>query len=207
MKMALLGGTGATGLAVIECAVTAGFEVTALVRNAAKLSPRSSLQVMVGDVLTQRDLRAAIDGVDVVVSTLGMVKGSKDLVCSQAVTALIPAMIDHGPTRLIALSAYGAGNTRRTLSVRLLRRILDAEMRDKDAMEVAMAGSGLDWTIVRPGPLTNKKSVGYRAQADLHISVLSFVSRRAVAACIVDLACAPTATSNEVLVLTARGRK
>ena len=37
-------------------------------------------------------------------------------------------MIDHGPTRFIALSAYGAGNTKRTLSVRLLRRILDADL-------------------------------------------------------------------------------
>ena len=90
MKMALLGGTGATGLAVIEYAVTAGFAVTALGRNAVQLSPRSSLQVMVGDVFNKRDLREVIDGVDVVVSTLGMVKGSEDLVCSRAVTALIP---------------------------------------------------------------------------------------------------------------------
>ena len=37
-------------------------------------------------------------------------------------------MIDHGPTRFIALSAYEAGNNKRTLSVRLLRRILDAEL-------------------------------------------------------------------------------
>lgn len=50
MKIAIFGGTGKTGLAVIQQALEHGHEVTVMVRNAEKLATLSqSIKIIIGD--------------------------------------------------------------------------------------------------------------------------------------------------------------
>jgi putative NADH-flavin reductase len=51
-------------------------------------------------------------------------------------------------------------------------------LRDKEAMEALLRGSGADWTVVRPPILTDGPATGrYRTGADLRLSFTSRVSR------------------------------
>ena len=65
-----------------------------------------------------------------------------------------------GVKRLIAVTGLGAGDSRghggliydAVVFPLLLKRVYD----DKDVQESIVRSSGLDWTIVRPGLLTNR---------------------------------------------------
>jgi hypothetical protein len=69
-----------------------------------------------------------------------------------------------GVKRLIAVTGLGAGDSRchggllydTVAFPLLLKRVYD----DKDVQEWIIRSSGLDWTIVRPGLLTNRPPTG-----------------------------------------------
>jgi uncharacterized protein YbjT (DUF2867 family) len=72
-------------------------------------------------------------------------------------------MSARGVRRLVAVSTYGAGDSRPRLGwgARLVMGgILRGELADKDGMEAAIRGSGLDWTIVRPVNLKDGPPTG-----------------------------------------------
>ena len=69
----------------------------------------------------------------------------------------IAAMRRHRVRRVVAISTFGAGDTRPRTGwlVRhvVLGMVLRSEVADKEAMEALLEGSGLDWTVVRVGLL------------------------------------------------------
>jgi len=77
---------------------------------------------------------------------------------------LVDAMKAAGLKRLIAVTGLGAGDSRGhggllydvVVFPLLLKRVYD----DKDVQEWIIKSSGLDWTIVRPGLLTNRPATG-----------------------------------------------
>lgn len=68
MNIALIGGTGFVGTAVLEELLQRGHRVTALVRDPAKLSPRVGLTVVAADVQQPAQVAQAVVGHDAVVS-------------------------------------------------------------------------------------------------------------------------------------------
>uniref|UniRef100_A0A671KHJ7 NAD(P)-binding domain-containing protein n=1 Tax=Sinocyclocheilus anshuiensis TaxID=1608454 RepID=A0A671KHJ7_9TELE len=57
-NVAIFGSTGMTGLATLPIAVAAGYSVTVLVRDAARLPPdHKASRVVVGDVLNKDDVK------------------------------------------------------------------------------------------------------------------------------------------------------
>ncbi|MGB8019967.1 MAG: NAD(P)H-binding protein [Candidatus Nanopelagicales bacterium] len=75
--IAFFGGTGRTGLRVLERALAGGHEVRVLVRDSAKLGVADSrVQVVVGDVLDAAKVGETVAGAEVVLSLFGQVKGS-----------------------------------------------------------------------------------------------------------------------------------
>jgi putative NADH-flavin reductase len=70
MKIALFGATGAVGGYFLNKALTAGHEVTALVRSPEKLGAQPNLRVVKGNVTEASDVQSVIDQADVVVSCL-----------------------------------------------------------------------------------------------------------------------------------------
>ena len=59
-------------------------------------------------------------------------------------------------------------------------------MRDSFAMEEIVQGSGLDWTIARPLRLTQTEDLNYRSQEGAAPKMGFAVSRKAVAAFMLD---------------------
>lgn len=130
-------------------------------------------------------------GVDAVIQVLGVrlgretvLKGTK--LFSLATRVLVDEMQDMGVKRLIVVTGLGAGNSRGAGSFihnyvvfpLVLQRIYD----DKGAQEEMITSSHLDWTIVRPGILTNGPASGrYHALIDAEAWRSGFVSRRDVA--------------------------
>ncbi|OEZ55437.1 NAD(P)-dependent oxidoreductase [Duganella sp. HH105] len=170
MRLAIFGATGATGRHLVEQALQAGHEVRALTRSPQALPLRDPrLQVIAGSLDDEAALRSTLSGADAVISVLGARRGDAAPVCTDGMRSILPAMQAAGVRRLVALSAYGAAETRdASLFIRFVRKVIAAKMRDKDGMEALVRASGADWTLVRPPALTNGKPGGvWRAGATL----------------------------------------
>ena len=188
-RILVLGATGGTGRHVVEQAAGMGLEVTALVRTPKKLPATGrSLRVVIGDIRTDSPtVRGALAAQDAVISTLGVGQSFKSRgLIAQAVPLIIAAMREHGVRRLVFTSAFGVGPTWQDtpfvprLFVKTLLRDVYA---DKTAGEQFIKDSGLDWTIVYPGGLTNSPRTGTaRVGERLKLSGFPRVSRADVAA-------------------------
>lgn len=180
MKIVVFGASGVTGNHLVKQALEMGHEVTAVVRTAVNFqlsSPR--LHVMEVSLQDPSGIQLAVRDQDVVISVLGIRKGSSSTICADGATSILNAMEAVGTRRLVALSAYGASETRRaSLFIRFVRTVIADKMRDKDLMERAIRNSGICWTLIRPPALTNGKRTSiYRFGSGLNIGALGRISR------------------------------
>jgi uncharacterized protein YbjT (DUF2867 family) len=159
MRLTVLGATGSVGRELVAQALAAGHDVTALVRDErAAGSADGRVAVVVGDATDAESVARAIEGTDVVLSTLGHAKGSPDDLLTRAAANAIAAMRRYGVKRLIALSsaAVADDDDRPGLRYRAARALLCVAMpsvvRDHRAAARLIESSGLDWTLVR-GPI------------------------------------------------------
>lgn len=161
MKIVVLGATGKTGSQVVDQALAAGHEVTAYVRDPAKLSSRPSLSVVTGQLDDVPALTGACQGADAVVSCVGPAPSDllrpHDLMV-RTVRSVARAMSAAGVTRFVLLSALGVGDSRHKTSA-VARFAYATVVRnvyaDKLASEQALVATDLDWTIVYPVALTD----------------------------------------------------
>ncbi len=181
MRIAVFGATGATGRHVVEQALEAGHEVTALVRDPTTLGVRHPrLEVVVGDVGQARRVEDVVRGQDAVISALGTNRRRGPVsVTSDGARAILGAMEKHGVRRLVVVSAHGAAESRNhSLYVLAVWATQGHKMRDKDWMEELIRASDVDWTIVRPPALTEGPRTGaYRTGPDLRVRITSNISR------------------------------
>src|SRR5262245_43453875 len=68
MKIALIGGTGFVGSAILNEALERGHQVTALARNASKYTPHERLTVVTADAQDAAQVARAVAGHDAVLS-------------------------------------------------------------------------------------------------------------------------------------------
>ncbi|MCB7136174.1 NAD(P)-dependent oxidoreductase [Cellulosimicrobium marinum] len=211
MRIAVLGATGRTGSELTEQALAAGHEVVAYVRRPGALALRPGLTV-VGGALDDADaLAGATAGCDAVVLTLGpKISDSHKPLMQVAVPAAIAAAHRAGVKRVVVLSALGAGatlaNTRYPYRFGC-RTFLAANFRDHVAGESQLVDSGLHWTTVHPGPLSDRPrtphptvvdaSTGYRMPGAPR------TTRADVAATILGLLDDPRTYGAQVLVTSA----
>lgn len=159
MRIALLGATGRTGTEFMEQALAAGHEVVAYVRRPEALEARPRLTVVGGQLDDEASLKSAVADCDAVAVTLGPKISQRNApIMVTAVPAVIAAAKENGVQRVVVLSALGAGatfdNTRYPYRFGC-RTFLAAPFRDHVAGESQLVGSGLDWTTVHPGPLSD----------------------------------------------------
>lgn len=161
MKVLVIGASGATGVLAVQKLLDAGHDVTAFVRSEASIKTQHpKLKVIVGSVRNPDDFDNAVAGHDAVFSTFGPRELKKDDVQEVLMRNMVAAMKKHGVKKLVNLSAWGAGDSRKDstfifsiIRATLLKNIFD----DKDRGEVILKDSGLDYVSVRPGQLTNGK--------------------------------------------------
>lgn len=180
----VIGAAGKTGAAIVAEAMRRGLRITALVRDKTKAtSLPPGVAVVEGDGRNAAALAAALKGVDAVVIPAG---GRKDPVSAQIVKAVIPLMTDRSIRRLVVLSAYGTVDGRGFYGW-LMNTAAKAVVTDKVEMEQALRTSGLDWTAVRPGVLTDGKPTGsVVARENAVLKGMPQISRADVATFILD---------------------
>lgn len=166
MRITVVGGSGGTGAQVVRIAAEAGHEVTCLSRSGAGSLPEGVREVT-GDALDAEVARAAVAGADAVVLTVGGTKGSETH-RAEVTRSVLAAMHDAGVRRLVVHSSLGVGDSMELMAgpARIFARtVLGRALADHAAQEEAVAASGLDWTVVRPGGLTDGPATGdYIAQ-------------------------------------------
>jgi putative NADH-flavin reductase len=187
MKIIVFGATGKTGREVVRQALEAGHEVTAFVRDAARLDLRHPhLQVTVGQVTTdQSAVATAVKGQDAVISALGSERSKAPKVITRAMPMIIRAMSDNEVNRLVFLSAFGVGDTYREAPPLLkfgYRLVLAGAFADKLEGERLLRDSSLEWTLVYPVLLTDGPRTGaYRSDEHLERGHSWRISRADVA--------------------------
>ena len=161
MNVLVLGATGRTGHEVLAQALVAGHRITALVREPTKVSVVDpNLTVIRGNVIVPVDLRSALTGQDVVVSTIGSHR-VVDALISTATETLIEAMDTCGVKRIVMMSNAAVGANFRVSGLgMLLHPTAKSFAADMASGEALLRDSDLDWTIVRATRLTNGVRVG-----------------------------------------------
>src|SRR6266550_3396651 len=109
MKLTVFAATGGIGRQVLEQAIAAGHEVTAVVRNPEKLS--REVRVVAADLAAPDPaaLESAVEGADAVLSGLGPRSRSEAGIASRGTRAIVDAMQAAHARRLVVVSAAPMG--------------------------------------------------------------------------------------------------
>ncbi|MDX6351310.1 MAG: hypothetical protein QOF84_6100 [Streptomyces sp.] len=215
MKLTVLGATGRTGLEVVRQALKDGHEVTAVVRDPARLPVQGELLTVatVPDVTDAEALRPLVAGRDAVLSGLGPT-GRKTTGIAEAGTRAIVRAMEAGDTRrLITISAApvgpspeGEGFLGRKVLLPLIGAILKDVYTDLAAMEDELRRSALDWTTMRPGNLTKKPFTGrYRKVIGANVPNAGSLGRADLALAMLDCVGDPATVKQVVGVGAAKG--
>lgn len=192
MKVIVFGSTGGTGRQLVQQALAAGHAVTAFARHPQSIPPAANLTPAAGDTTDPQAIERAMAGQDAVLCALGGRPWRRsERVCSTAMGHIVPAMQRHGVRRIVAVSTFGAGDTRPHVGWFpqhvLFGAVLASEVADKEAMEATLARSPLDWTVLRIGVLSDDPPKGrWRAADDGSIRGMGKIARADVAAFMVQ---------------------
>ena len=187
MKIAVFGATGGTGREVVKQALAAGHQVTALARDHGRLDlDDPSLSAIAGNVLDIEAVQQTLQETDAAVVSLGNTANNPEYVVSQGTQVILDAIaMLGGPRRIVVVSSLGVGESKDQVPFAfkmLMKTALKKPMEDKERQEALVKASGLDWTIVRPGGLTNGPATGqYKSGLDPKIGA-GQVARADVAA-------------------------
>lgn len=157
-RVLVVGATGGTGREVVQQALAKGHAVRALVRDADKARSLlgADVELVVGDVRNGETLERAVKNTDYVISALGS-NSRKDPTNK-------PELIDYGAVRVLAEAAAKANVKQIVLVSSMgvtdpdapLNKMFDNILAWKFKGEQAVRASGVPYTIVRPGALTNE---------------------------------------------------
>ena len=167
MRIAVLGANGATGRHLVAQAIADAdadaHEIVALVRRPDAFPYRDPrLHVIGGDVRDAASVEETVAGADAVVSAIGVPFSREPIdIYSTTATALVEAMTRHGVRRLAVTSSSAVERHEptegwlfeRVLQPMVVNGIGRTTYDDMRRAEEIVAGSGLDWTIVRPSGL------------------------------------------------------
>lgn len=188
MNILIVGATRGIGRQLLEQALTSGHAVTALVRNPPRLAiQHQRLRVVKGDILDLDSVALAMAGQDAVCCTIGVkAPWIRVTVFSEGTRNLLQAMKNTGVRRLICVTGIGAGDSRGHGGLLYDRffypLLLWPIYADKDRQEALIRASEVDWTLVRPGFLTNGPLTGhYRMLTNMTGVTAGRVSRADVA--------------------------
>lgn len=174
MKLTVFGATGGTGLQVIEQALQAGHEVTVLARDPSKLAPlQDKIRVIAGNILEVPDVAKALEQAEAVICSLGTTSNNPKDVVSSGTKNIIASMKTKNVKRLMVITSLGVGDSKDQVPLAfkiLMNTVLKSVMADKNVQETLVKESGLEWTIIRPGGLTNSaKNSNYKVGTDKSI--------------------------------------
>jgi uncharacterized protein YbjT (DUF2867 family) len=158
MRVLVAGANGQIGKHVVRLLAEEGHEVRALIRDESQASGLRELggEPVVADL--EGEVAHTVEGCDAVIFSAGGGPGSgaekKETVDRQGAVKLIEAAKEDGARRYVMVSAMGAADPESGSEA--MQPYLFAKARADQALQE----SGLDYTIVRPGSLTNEPGTG-----------------------------------------------
>jgi len=166
MKLVVFGANGKTGLLVVEQALSAGHSVTAYIRTPGTFKlEHPNLQVVVGKLEEVDKMKRVLSGADACISTLGggsLSKHNQEVI--DGIDSIVSIMESEGVPRFIYMSSIGTGESRYYMPQPFRFFIVDVMLRipiaDHNANENRISKSKLQWTVVRPGGLTDGPLTG-----------------------------------------------
>ncbi len=156
--MLVAGSHGGIGQHLVRLLAEAGHEARAMIRDDSQSSEMRDLggTPVVADL--EGDPSPAAEGCDAIIFTAGGGPGSgaakKETVDRQGAVKLIEAASEHGVRRYVMVSAMGADDPESGSEG------MRPYLRAKGQADGALRESGLDFTIVRPGRLTDGPATG-----------------------------------------------
>ncbi|WP_303990951.1 NAD(P)-dependent oxidoreductase [Rothia mucilaginosa] len=171
MKILVLGATGRTGRLFTHKALEGGHTVTAYVRNPDKaltlFGAHQNLTIVPGALDDAEQLATASSGQDVMVSILGQKATVREFLSSTFMQERLPLIMEAvtgtGVKHCVLMSAYGVGDTVRTVSLPM-RLVCKVIMRgiftDKVKADALVAKYQPYISRAHPGRLTDKPGKG-----------------------------------------------
>lgn len=165
MRVVIAGGHGKIALRLAKLLATDGHTPVGLIRNpdhAADLREVGAEPVLLDLEGAEVDaVREVLSGADAAVFAAGAGPGSgtarKDTVDRAAAVLLARAAEQAGVRRFVQISSMGAGAP---VDEEQVGAVFAAYLRAKTAAEEDLRGRALDWTILRPGRLTDDPGTG-----------------------------------------------
>ncbi len=156
MNIALIGGTGFVGSAVLAELLSRGHRVTALARNPSKYTPHESLQVVTANALDAAQVANAVKGQDAVIDAYnpGWQEPKLYDLFLDGTRAIIDGMKRAGVKRLLVVG--GAGSLYVKPDVQLVDtpefppEWKQGALAARDALQLMARESALDWTFLSP---------------------------------------------------------
>jgi uncharacterized protein YbjT (DUF2867 family) len=163
MRVVVIGASGRTGKLIVEQLVKAGHETVATIRNPKHMASMVKLgaETVILDLeeSTGPDFAAQFKGADAVVFAAGSAEDDTNSDIDRTGTLkTVRAAKKVGAMRYISVSALGATTPtpKKWLETELMKNYYKA----KKAANKHVRDSGLDWTIIEPGELTDGKLTG-----------------------------------------------
>jgi uncharacterized protein YbjT (DUF2867 family) len=158
VRVLVAGANGQVGKHIVRLLAEQGHEVRGLIRDE---SQAAGLRELGGDPVVadlEGEVAHTVEGCDAVIFSAGGGPGSgaekKETVDRQGAVKLIEAAKQHGARRYVMVSAMGAADPKSGSEA--MQPYLFAKARADQTLQE----SGLDYTIVRPGSLTNEPGTG-----------------------------------------------
>lgn len=194
LAIAIFGGSGATGKALISHLSREGVPVRALSRKAGSIATEANrIEVVEGSLSNSEDVLATLQGCAAAICVFGPRPPYVDVFCEQATVNIVAAMRQLGIRRLVCQTGGMIGDYRenRTLPFQWMAdafRLHSPQIAsDRVAQENVVMHSGLDWTIVKPPRLTDGAAKGtWTAGPDVRLGMLSSISRDDLSAFLVE---------------------
>src|ERR687897_1161023 len=183
MKVLVAGAHGKTARRLVRILTEDGHEVRGLVRKEGQMPDveadgAEAVLVDLEEEEVEGRIGEAVEGCDAIIFAAGAGPGSgavrKDTMDYGGAVKLVEAAEKHGVRRYLMLSSMGAGDPGGGSEA--MRPYLIAKARADERLQE----SGLDYTIIRPGGLTNEEGTG-RIDAEESLGRRGGISRDDVA--------------------------
>ncbi len=162
-RIFVIGATGGVGRRLVPLLVGAGHEVSGLHRKPEQANElrAAGAAPVAGDLMdiTAGDLADAIAGHDVAVFSAGAAGSGPErtaMIDGQGPVKLIEAARRTGLRRIYLVSAFPEAGR----GTEPVKEGFETYMRIKKEADAALAASGLDWVILRPGTLLHEEGDG-----------------------------------------------
>jgi len=159
----LFGASRGTGLEVARLLGARGERIVALLRPSAAGTELAATgaELAAGDVMNPEEVAGAFaqGPFRAVISTIGGRRGQTPRPDFDGNRHIVDAALAAGTPRMILVTMIGAGDSAEAVSPKV-REVLGEAMRAKSQAEGYLTGSGLPYTILRPGGMTSDPATG-----------------------------------------------